>query len=65
MKFIREQHGDYFGICVSGYPEAHPDVIVEDTDQVCDRPGQGVWQEGRSGVLLGGPMQYRPGHNVC
>ena len=34
VKFIREQHGDYFGICVSGYPEAHPDVIVEDTDQV-------------------------------
>lgn len=24
------EHGDYFGIGVSGYPEAHPDVIVED-----------------------------------
>ncbi|GAB4822503.1 hypothetical protein N2152v2_009549 [Parachlorella kessleri] len=34
VKFIREQHGDYFGICVSGYPEAHPDVIVEDTEQM-------------------------------
>ena len=26
----REKHGDHFGITVSGYPEAHPDLIVED-----------------------------------
>jgi hypothetical protein len=26
--------GDHFGIGVSGYPEAHPDVIVEDKDQM-------------------------------
>ena len=26
--------GDHFGICVSGYPEAHPDVIVEDKSQM-------------------------------
>lgn len=25
-----QEHGDYFGICVAGYPEAHPDTIVED-----------------------------------
>ena len=29
----RKQHGDFFGITVSGYPEAHPDVISEDKDQ--------------------------------
>lgn len=30
VKYIREHHGDYFGICVSGYPEAHPDKIDAD-----------------------------------
>lgn len=34
VKYIREKHGDDFGICVSGYPEAHPDVIVEDAEQM-------------------------------
>lgn len=29
VKYIRQNHGDYFGICVSGYPEAHPDKIVD------------------------------------
>jgi len=36
VKYIRENHGDYFGICVSGYPEAHPDSIVEDENQMKD-----------------------------
>ncbi|KAF3441393.1 hypothetical protein FNV43_RR15307 [Rhamnella rubrinervis] len=27
VKHIRSQYGDYFGITVAGYPEAHPDVI--------------------------------------
>lgn len=26
--------GDHFGIGVSGYPEAHPDAIVEDKEQM-------------------------------
>ncbi|PRW60308.1 5,10-methylenetetrahydrofolate reductase isoform A [Chlorella sorokiniana] len=34
VKYIRAEHGDYFGIGVSGYPEAHPDVIVEDGEQM-------------------------------
>lgn len=34
VKYIRAEHGDYFGIGVSGYPEAHPDVIVEDPQQM-------------------------------
>ncbi|PSC68978.1 5,10-methylenetetrahydrofolate reductase [Micractinium conductrix] len=34
VKYIRAEHGDYFGIGVSGYPEAHPDVIVEDAAQM-------------------------------
>ena len=25
VKFIRKKYGDYFGICVAGYPEGHPD----------------------------------------
>ncbi|XP_044499227.1 methylenetetrahydrofolate reductase 2-like [Mangifera indica] len=27
VKHIRSQYGDYFGITVAGYPEAHPDAI--------------------------------------
>ena len=30
VKHIRATHGDHFGIAVAGYPEAHPDAIVED-----------------------------------
>jgi methylenetetrahydrofolate reductase (NADPH) len=33
VKFIREKHGDHFGIGVAGYPEAHPDSIVDDPVQ--------------------------------
>jgi hypothetical protein len=28
----RAEHGDFFGIGVSGYPEAHPDVIVDEPE---------------------------------
>eukprot|EP00882_Tetradesmus_deserticola_P021502 GHRQ01023275.1.p2 GENE.GHRQ01023275.1~~GHRQ01023275.1.p2 ORF type:complete len:259 (+),score=110.45 GHRQ01023275.1:82-777(+) len=34
VKYIREKHGDYFGIGVAGYPEAHPDFIVDDEQQM-------------------------------
>jgi len=34
VKFIREKFGDYFGIAVAGYPEAHPDTIVDDPEQM-------------------------------
>ena len=29
----RKQHGEHFGITVSGYPEAHPDVITDNQDE--------------------------------
>lgn len=29
VKHIRAKYGDYFGIAVAGYPEGHPDGIVE------------------------------------
>lgn len=32
IKYIRAEHGDFFGIGVSGYPEAHPDVIVDEPE---------------------------------
>lgn len=32
VKYIRAQHGDHFGIGVAGYPEAHPDFIVDDAE---------------------------------
>jgi methylenetetrahydrofolate reductase (NADPH) len=34
VRYIRKNHGDYFGICVSGYPEAHPDSITDDPVQM-------------------------------
>eukprot|EP00878_Enallax_costatus_P001814 GHUV01001972.1.p1 GENE.GHUV01001972.1~~GHUV01001972.1.p1 ORF type:complete len:597 (+),score=135.37 GHUV01001972.1:253-2043(+) len=34
VRYIRKQHGDYFGIGVAGYPEAHPDHIVDDPEQM-------------------------------
>jgi len=34
VKYIRAQYGDYFGIAVAGYPEAHPETIVEDPEQM-------------------------------
>ncbi|GLC56702.1 hypothetical protein PLESTB_001136600 [Pleodorina starrii] len=34
VKYIRKEFGVYFGICVAGYPEAHPDGIVDDPDQM-------------------------------
>ena len=34
VKHIRKEYGDYFGITVAGYPEAHPDVIVDDAEQM-------------------------------
>ena len=33
VKYIRREHGDFFGIAVAGYPEAHPDVISDDPEQ--------------------------------
>lgn len=29
VKYIRKNHGDYFGISVAGYPEGHPNRIKE------------------------------------
>ena len=34
VRYIREKHGDYFGVTVAGYPEAHPDSIVDDAAQM-------------------------------
>lgn len=34
VAMCRKQHGDYFGIGVAGYPEAHPDYIVDDPEQM-------------------------------
>eukprot|EP00012_Vannella_robusta_P014460 CAMPEP_0206210342 /NCGR_PEP_ID=MMETSP0166-20121206/17479_1 /ASSEMBLY_ACC=CAM_ASM_000260 /TAXON_ID=95228 /ORGANISM="Vannella robusta, Strain DIVA3 518/3/11/1/6" /LENGTH=531 /DNA_ID=CAMNT_0053631975 /DNA_START=1 /DNA_END=1592 /DNA_ORIENTATION=+ len=32
VAFIREEYGDYFGICVAGYPNGHPDCDDFETD---------------------------------
>ncbi|CAI8034940.1 Methylenetetrahydrofolate reductase, partial [Geodia barretti] len=32
VKFIRELYGDYFTICVAGYPHGHPDCASYDED---------------------------------
>jgi len=33
VSFIRQEHGDYFSIAVSGYPEGHPTVIKPVADE--------------------------------
>ena len=33
MRYIRAEYGDYFGLTVAGYPEAHPDVIKSDPEE--------------------------------
>jgi len=32
VKYIRQEHGDYFGICVAGYPENHVDSSSKEHD---------------------------------
>ncbi|CAG8614444.1 9378_t:CDS:2, partial [Ambispora gerdemannii] len=32
VRFIREKYGDYFGICVAGYPEGHVDNTNKEDD---------------------------------
>lgn len=32
VRFIRQEHGDYFGICVAGYPEGHIDCTNYEED---------------------------------
>ncbi|CAF4313948.1 unnamed protein product, partial [Rotaria magnacalcarata] len=32
VKFIREKFGDYFVICVAGYPQGHPDTESYEED---------------------------------
>jgi methylenetetrahydrofolate reductase (NADPH) len=32
VRFIREEHGDYFGICVAGYPGGHPEATSCEQD---------------------------------
>ena len=34
VRFIKKTHGSEFGICVAGYPEAHPDFIVDDPEEM-------------------------------
>lgn len=34
VKFIREEYGDYFVICVAGYPHGHPDSVSYEDDLV-------------------------------
>ena len=34
MILCRSNYGDYFGITVAGYPEAHPEVITDDAEEM-------------------------------
>ncbi|KAH7686261.1 methylenetetrahydrofolate reductase (NADPH) protein [Dioscorea alata] len=36
VRYIRATHGDYFGISVAGYPEAHPSKIPEGSDRATE-----------------------------
>lgn len=32
VRYIRNRYGDYFGICVGGYPEGHPEAVDKKND---------------------------------
>jgi methylenetetrahydrofolate reductase (NADPH) len=49
VRYIRKEHGDWFGIGVAGYPEAHPDKIVDDPVQMKVLGGGGGWRRGGGG----------------
>ena len=55
VRYIRKEHGDYFGIGVAGYPEAHPDRIVDDPEEMKARMGRGRgaggWQANLAGAV--------------
>lgn len=34
ISHCRNKYGEYFGITVAGYPEAHPDAIVSDPEEM-------------------------------
>ena len=34
VDLCRNKYGEYFGITVAGYPEAHPDAIVSDPEEM-------------------------------
>ncbi|KAJ6815000.1 putative methylenetetrahydrofolate reductase [Iris pallida] len=36
VKYIRSKHGDYFGITVAGYPEAHPSQIPDGSEEATE-----------------------------
>jgi len=40
VKFIRKEHGDYFSVAVSGYPEGHPNAIKPVTDETKLSPAE-------------------------
>merc|ERR1712216_26045 len=55
VKFIREKHGDFFGIGVAGYPEAHPDAICDDPEQFA-KNYQGELEYLKKKIDAGGQM---------
>jgi Methylenetetrahydrofolate reductase len=63
--------GDYFGIGVSGYPEAHPDVITEDKDQMeknywCACPLRRPWHcAANCACMLACPQRVVHGSSRC
>ena len=71
ISHCRNKYGEYFGITVAGYPEAHPDAIVSDPEEM----DKTYWKDlhylkekvihSRSWELLCGALQVPRFRAIC
>jgi len=61
VKYIRAEHGDYFSITVSGYPEGHPNAIrlVEDESKLTETEKARLIKNHKGEVMVCHDEDYR------
>jgi len=61
VKYIRAEHGDYFSISVSGYPEGHPNAIqlVEDESKLTETEKARLIRDRKGQLLVCSDEDYK------